>query len=241
MAAETPLSSLRRQAAIRRLAVAFALFACGHQALADTPSLQELSRQAAEAARGGRIKEAVRLYDEWVDLDPLNPLARASRGAAYFQDERWADARKELERAVLIEPKLASSWATLGLLYDRAGEDWLALSAYTRAVHLEPRVARHRILLALAMEKRGWTDAAESALMEAASLDPESADARFNLAALALRRTPPAVETARRNYAEARRLGAPADPDIDAMLAEGKSSPDPRSPANTGKKKNGKK
>ncbi len=187
-------------------------------AAAEEIPIAELPLRAAAAATAGKTKEAVELYAQWVDRDPLNPLARANYGAALFQANDLEKSRNQLERAVLIEPKLATSWATLGLIYDRAGEDWLALSAYSRAVHLEPRVARHRILVALAMEKRGWREAAESSLREAAEMDPESADAQFNLAALALRRTPPATETARRHYTQAIKLGAAPDPDIEDML-----------------------
>ncbi|MFM7180672.1 MAG: hypothetical protein ACKO2G_04315 [Verrucomicrobiales bacterium] len=192
--------------------------------------INELPRRAAEAATSGKMKEAVGLYAQWVDCDPLNPLARASYGAALFQTNDAAKARQQLERAVLIEPKLASSWATLGLIYDRDAEPWLAMSAYTRAVHLEPRVASHRILLALSLEKQGWRDAAESALNDALGIDPESADAHFNLAALALRRTPPAKETARRHYQQARKLGAEPDEDIEILLGlkEEKKTDEPK-------------
>lgn len=200
--------------------------------------IQELPRRAAAAATAGKLEEAVGLYAQWVDRDPLNPLARASYGATLFQTNDAAKARVQLERAVLIEPKLASSWATLGLIYDRDGEPWLAMSAYTRAVHLEPRVARHRILLALSLEKQGWRDAAESALNEALAIDPESADAHFNLAALALRRTPPAKETARRHYQQARKLGAEADEDIEDILGLGpEKNAKSESPPKAGKKK----
>lgn len=180
--------------------------------------ITELPRRAATAATSGKMKEAVGLYAQWVDRDPLNPLARASYGAALFQINDEEKARMQLERAVLIEPKLADTWATLGLIYDRSTEPWLAMSAYTRAIHLEPRVARHRILLALSLEKQGWRDAAESALNEALVIDSESADAHFNLAALALRRTPPAKETARRHYQQARKLGAEPDEEIEDIL-----------------------
>jgi tetratricopeptide (TPR) repeat protein len=223
-----------------RLALAVAALA-GHTLPAagadDDVPLEQLAAKAAAAATSGKSKEAVQLYTRWMERDPMNPLARASLGAALYQDGQWDKARAQLERAVLIEPKLAESWATLGLLYDRAGEDWLAVSAYSRAVHLEPRVARHRILLALSLEKRGWRDAAESCLQEAASLDPRSADAQFNLAALALRRTPPAVETARRHYLSALKLGSTPDPDVEELLGMAKPKAAPtEKPKKAGKK-----
>ena len=199
------------------LALLFSALPCPAAGENEIP-INELPRRAAAAASAGKMTEAVGIYAQWVDRDPLNPLARASYGAALFQTNDAAKARQQLERAVLIEPKLASSWATLGLIYDRDGEPWLAMSAYTRAVHLEPRVASHRILLALALERQGWRDAAESALNDALGIDPESADAHFNLAALALRRTPPAKETARRHYQQARKLGAEPDEDIEILL-----------------------
>lgn len=219
------------------LAIVISALSC-HAAGENEIPINELPRRAAAAATAGKLTEAVGLYAQWVDRDPLNPLARASYGAALFQTNDAAKARQQLERAVLIEPKLASSWATLGLIYDRDGEPWLAMSAYTRAVHLEPRVASHRILLALSLEKQGWRDAAESALNDALGIDPESSDAHFNLAALALRRTPPAKETARRHYEQARKLGAEPDEDIEILLGLKEEKKDDEKPApKNGKKK----
>jgi tetratricopeptide (TPR) repeat protein len=189
-------------------------------AAAARPGPPELARAAAAAAESGKWESAVQLYGEWLDADPLNPLARASYGAALYRTGHFAEARRELERAVMMEPKLAGSWATLGLLYERDEEPWLALSAHARAVHLEPRNARHRVAFALALAKRGWSDAAEMELREAVTLDPALPDAHFNLAVLAVRRSPPAVESARRHYREARRLGADPDGEIESFLHE---------------------
>ena len=96
----------------------------------------DLAREAAAAVKDGKWESAIKLYGEWVDTDPLNPLARASYGSALYRTGNFLQARRELDKAVLIEPKLAGAWATLGLLYDRDNEPWLALSAYARAVHL---------------------------------------------------------------------------------------------------------
>ena len=195
----------------------------------------DLAREAATAVKDGKWESAIKLYGEWVDTDPLNPLARASYGSALYRTGNFLQARRELDKAVLIEPKLAGAWATLGLLYDRDNEPWLALSAYARAVHLEPRNARHHVALALALVKRGWFDAGERELSTALELDPKSSDAHFNLAVLAVRRTPPAIETARRHYTEARKLGAEPDGGIESILHEA-SKADGRK-AEPGKKK----
>ena len=210
----------------------------------------ELARAAAQAVQEGKMATALQLYGEWVDVDPLNPLARASYGSALYRNGRYDLARRELEKATLIEPKLGGAWATLGLLYDRDDQPWLALSAYTRAVHLEPRVAPHHVALALALAKRGWLDAAESELGTALEIDPKSSDAHFNLAALAVRRSPPAIETARRHYNEARKLGAEPDGGIESILheaAQGSSPPATRDknrpddqPEDSNKKRSGK-
>ena len=187
----------------------------------------DLAREAGQAVQEGKMATALQLYGEWVDVDPLNPLAHSSYGSALYRNGKYDLARRELEKATLIEPKLAGAWATLGLIYDRADQPWLALSAYTRAVHLEPRVAPHHVALALGLAKRGWTDAAESELGAALEIDPKSADAHFNLAALAVRRSPPAIESARRHYNEARKLGAEPDGGLESILHEASKAANP--------------
>lgn len=211
-------------AALLLLALAVPLTAqedgAGDPGAAQAPTLVELNTQAGEAVKVGDWTRAVDLYGKLVDRDPLNPMARANYGSALFRTSQFTAARIELEKATMMEPKAANSWATLALIYQREEKLWLALSAISRAVDLEPRQPRWRILLALILDQQSWRDAAEHQLLAALEIDPDSADAHFNLAVLSVQRTPPAVETARRHYRRARDLGADPDGKIESILFE---------------------
>jgi len=205
-------------------------------ALPPDPDLDERARAAAEriemlaeAAARATVERnwevAVENYQIWLEMEPINPVVRMRLGTSLLRAGRKDEARPHLERAVLIEPRMADAWSALGMIYDQAEEGYLALSAYARAVHLEPRQVRHRIALAVSLNARGWRDAAESELRTAISLDEESADAHFNLAVLYLARTPPARSMARRHYREALRLGSRPDEAVAAALEESDDAP----------------
>ena len=64
----------------------------------------------------------------------------------------------------------------------------------------------------------GWYDGAEKSLLQAIQLDPDYQDAHFNLALIYLDRDPPSLKLASKHYREARRLGVPADKELEKRL-----------------------
>lgn len=59
-------------------------------------------------------------------------------GARYYQNGNYEIARDRLERALEIDPKLASAHYTLALTHEQLGNPRLATEHYSRAVRVEP-------------------------------------------------------------------------------------------------------
>jgi tetratricopeptide (TPR) repeat protein len=66
------------------------------------------------------IKEAIRIYDRVLALDPGNATAYQQRGHRNLSIRELQKARADLEKATSMDPKLVSAWYYLGVL-DYAG------------------------------------------------------------------------------------------------------------------------
>ncbi len=53
---------------------------------------------------GGNEEKAFSLYNRGIPLDSMNPLLYYNRGAILFQSKRFEAARKDLEKAVQLDP-----------------------------------------------------------------------------------------------------------------------------------------
>ena len=151
--------------------------------------------------------------------EPQNLTALVNLGLVEYRLNHPAEAEKLLKCAVRLEPDAGIAWLTLGMVCYQQNKLDAALAALSQAALLEPKDARVHNYLAVTIGGKGWDSGAESELQKAIELNPDYADAHFNLAVLYLRRTPPAVELARRHYQKALDLGAAPDPLVEKDLA----------------------
>src|SRR5712691_13520679 len=76
------------------------------------------------------IKQAIRLYDRALALDPQNATAYQQRGHRQLSIREFQKSRADLEKAASLDPKLVSVWYYLGVLdysegkFDRAAADF---------------------------------------------------------------------------------------------------------------------
>jgi tetratricopeptide (TPR) repeat protein len=151
-------------------------------------------------AAGGRWrdarKEAARLREEFPGLDwtlaaegealwamgelalaakllrkTRSPAGRLSRAGVLFQMGRNAQAAREVEEVLRLEPDSAPAHALLGRVHLKRGENGKAFDEYGKAVELCPGDARIVAELGYALEKRNEFAKAERALRRAARLD----------------------------------------------------------------------
>lgn len=172
-----------------------------------------------EAFARGDLPAAKIAFETLLRANPDDVVALVNLGGVEYRLKHFAEAEKALKKAVRLQPETGAAWLSLGAAYcdeDRLDE---ALAALAQAVLLEPKSARAHNYLGVTIGKKKWFSGAEMELQRALELDSNYADAHFNLALLYLRRSPRAIELARRHYQKAVELGAARDGLIEKDLA----------------------
>lgn len=140
-----------------------------------------LLRGAELALAGNSLPEAAEAFAGLAN-GPLAARAAQGMGITLLRQNKDAEARVQLEKAVALDASLARAWNALGVLADKA-RDWPAAdAAYAKAVAAAPRDAA-------ILANRGWSQllrghhvAAERDLAAALQLQPGLKTARTNLA-----------------------------------------------------------
>jgi tetratricopeptide (TPR) repeat protein len=169
----------------------------------------------------GDLAGARSLYDEVLKLDPDSAYAHAALGKLAARERRFADAVRELERALELDPEAKSLHYPLAQAYRELGDEaamkrHLDSNGDGRARFPDPvaeevqrqvRGAGAELLLARMAMRDGAIDVAETRVRRAIELDPANPSAWNNLAVVmeAKGKTAEAADA----YAEAARL----DPD----------------------------
>jgi tetratricopeptide (TPR) repeat protein len=91
------------------------------QAGAVNPSEQPLINLGIILVDRNQNAEAVPLLEQAKQIAPSDPRIRLALGRLYLHLDRAADAQKEFERAVALEPQVAADHFQLGQAYRKAG------------------------------------------------------------------------------------------------------------------------
>lgn len=136
-----PLSSCRsagRRAAFR-LAGLFAVCLLAAPPTAAQPG--DAIAQARQLVEAQRAEEAIGVLDRVLAREPRNAEALLVRGTARLVAGEAAAGRRDLARALEVDPALREGWLTLGAL-EVSEERWeAALAAFGRAEAIEPAAA----------------------------------------------------------------------------------------------------
>lgn len=157
-------------------------------------------------------------YSSVLDMDPTNIVALSSLGAIRYQQNRYDDAEDYLRKAVASAPNDAATRSLLGVVFYRKGLTEDSFNELTRAVALDPHNAEAHNYLGIVLSQKGWGAAGEQEIRRSIELNPQYADAHFNLAVLYAKQHTPNVELAKYHYRKALDLGAPTDPQLEALL-----------------------
>jgi Flp pilus assembly protein TadD len=117
-------------------------------------------------------------------------------GYAYIALGRAKEARREYERALQLDPKMAEAALNLGILLLNE-EPSAAVAPLQEAVKLLPTESRPRTLLGLAYERTGDLKNAAAAYQGAIALDANDGETNLHLAQLLMRQDRPADAEAR--------------------------------------------
>ncbi|KQS71434.1 hypothetical protein ASG39_21600 [Rhizobium sp. Leaf371] len=124
-----------------------------------------------QSARGAR-RDAEAAFKKAIDLDPMSPLHHANLAELYLEELRVEDARREIDRALAIDPGFDIALITRGQYHLQAGERDKAIADLLAGSTANPAYAQGQLLLAAALYANGERSAADQALDNADRLDP---------------------------------------------------------------------
>lgn len=111
----------------------------------------------------GKHDAATRSLDDARKLDPRNVNVALAQTSIWLRQNRFAEARKEIEAIQPIAPRDARVWNMKGTVIHAFGDAKGTLDAYGRAIqfdpsYIEPRLARAALLLDLGRDKEAMAD-----------------------------------------------------------------------------------
>ncbi len=107
------------------------------EAVLDAKDLYERARRFQKS---GRSREARRLYQRTLTLDPSNVHAVNNIGVTFLQERNFTEARKSFEDAMRLQPDYVDPYYNLACLYTIQGDTEKGLEFLRRAVSLDVSV-----------------------------------------------------------------------------------------------------
>jgi tetratricopeptide (TPR) repeat protein len=199
------------------------------------PNERQLLNEARAALALKQLDRAGIKYTSVLDIEPTNLVALSSLGAIRYQQNRYDEAEDYLRKAVAEAPNDAETRSLLGVVFYRKGLTEDSFNELTRAVALDPHNAEAHNYLGIVLSQKGWGAAGEQEIRRAIEINPQYADAHFNLAVVYAKQRTPNVELAKYHYKKALDLGAPADPQLEALLKKLSEAPPSADPGDTTK------
>lgn len=137
---------------------------------------------AAIQFENGNYRQAAEMYRALVEADPEDAALRTSLAGALGALGRYAEARRELEKAIELEPLNVEAYHNRAVIYEREGRPDLAVADYERALRYQPQYEpSQRALYRLTghtnvREPHDKAEAEAAALAEEASLAARRGD-----------------------------------------------------------------
>lgn len=124
-----------------------------------------------QSARGA-TREAEAALKRAIELDPRDPVSRANLAILYLDQDRNAEAKAEIDRALADDPSFDVGLVARGRYHMQTGEMDKALEDLLAGSTANPAYAQALLLLAAGYYESGQIEAAEQALENADRLDP---------------------------------------------------------------------
>lgn len=159
------------------------------KSIPQDPAAVELNRllaAAQDAVSQQDYATAARDYQTYLAKKPDDAVVHYDLGYAYTALQRPADAKMEYEKAIALDPKMASAYQNLGLTLIPS-DPAAAIEPLQHAAELMPADARTKWLLGVALEAAKKDTLAIEQYEAAAKLDSKSVDIRNSLGFALLR------------------------------------------------------
>lgn len=121
----------------------------------DRAKADLLKAEGNKKMAGKAYKEAIELYSQAIALDEQNSVYYANRSAAYSQNQQYAEAAKDGQKSIDLDPGYSKGYARLGHALFGQGKFDEAVVAYEKGLKLEPDNASMKQSLAAASQKAG--------------------------------------------------------------------------------------
>ncbi|HTS36276.1 MAG TPA: sulfatase-like hydrolase/transferase [Candidatus Solibacter sp.] len=175
------------------------------------PNMALANQEMGRALNGvERYSEAIPYLQKAIELNPQSGRARFELGAAYGATENWPASAAQFEAAVSRLPDSDDLRFFLGFAYDNMGRTTDAEKAYREALRINPNHFKANLMLGRVLGMQNNFSGALPYLQKAAKLQPTSTDVHQFLANVYQELGQ--MDNARREQAEAARLGRSAHP-----------------------------
>jgi tetratricopeptide (TPR) repeat protein len=145
-------------------------------------NLDDLYLAAAAMLEGKDFITASSIFGKYVVQRPEDSKGFLGLGIAELAQQHFTDARRALERALQIDPKLADAEYQLGILADEQGSGEEAFRHFEHAVELQPQHARALAGLGRHYLQAGDLEKAQSLLQQSVAVDPNNSKTQYDLA-----------------------------------------------------------
>ena len=143
------------------------------QAMAPGDALYAL---AIDHLRRGRPEDAIRLFDQLLEVDPRDEESLAHRALAYVRLKRLAEARRDSEAALAIDPQDTEALWAHGEVALQEGRTLEAVNDLSAALDVSPLKIDVRRARARAWMAAGRPEKAVADLTEALNVEPHDAE-----------------------------------------------------------------
>jgi eukaryotic-like serine/threonine-protein kinase len=150
------------------------------QGLSQTP-YQQAQGKLEQYDQARSLEQAIKLFNEAINLDPRYAAAHAALGEARLRlyrltrkPEDLVLAQQSVKQALDLDDTRPGAWMTLGMILAQRGDATQAEKAFNEAIARNPRGADTYRELGLAYQRARLWDKAEAAYRKAIALQPKS-------------------------------------------------------------------
>ena len=142
---------------------------------------QQMLQQAVRLHQGGRLPEAVKLYQQVLKSHPGNPQVLTYCGAAMLDLKRTFEGTQMLQSAIAADPANADAHSFLGNAHQMAGRLEKAEDCYATALEITPGNAQLQNNMGVLLQRMERNEDAVNRFRCAIDLQPDYAQAHNNL------------------------------------------------------------
>ncbi len=109
------------------------------------PEINELMREGVSAMHSGRLRRAVRFFDQIIDKAPDFAEGWNKRATVYFFLREFENSAKDVRKTLMLEPRHFGATAGLGLIFLELEYYESALEAFEKTLLINPHLPGPRM------------------------------------------------------------------------------------------------